>query len=119
MNNQLRTLLAFSAIGISTAASSAFGSEFQPLHVTVPFAFVAGRTSLPAGDYTVSETGAHAVMIRGSRASAIVLGSAGGEAESDRSSLGFQRTEKGIYLKTVRTAGRPISVLWFAPETEK
>ncbi|MDP9169583.1 MAG: hypothetical protein M3N54_03100 [Acidobacteriota bacterium] len=119
MNKQLRTLLAFSAIGISTAALPAYCGEFEAIHVTVPFAFVAGTTTLPAGDYTVTETGAHAVLIHGNHASAIVLASAGEESEGDATSLGFQRTQKGVYLKTVRSAGRPVSVLLLAPEIEK
>lgn len=119
MTNKLRTLLAFSAIGISTAVSPAVASEFEPLHVTVPFAFTAGKASLPAGDYTVLETSSHTIMIRGSHGSAIVLGSAGDEGESDRNSLGFRHTQKGYYLQTVRTNGRPSSVLRLAGDTDR
>ncbi|MEP6716718.1 MAG: hypothetical protein ABJC09_14195 [Terriglobia bacterium] len=111
-----RTLLAFTAIGITTAALPAFGYEFEPVRVTVPFAFMAGRTTLPAGDYTVTETETHAVMIRGNRGGVILLGQAGTEAQSDRNSLTFERTD---VLKSVRSAWRPASVLSIATETEK
>ncbi len=119
MNKQIRTLLAFSTIGFSTSALPAIASELEPLRVTVPFAFTAGHTNLPAGDYVVSESGAHTIFIRGQRGSAIILGSAGDDTEGDKSALSFERTEKGMYLKAIHSMGRPSSVLRLATYTDR
>ena len=110
MNKQLRTLVAFFAIA-TAAAAPAFCSELEPLRVTVPFAFKAGVTSLPAGDYTVLTGNSHIVMIRGSHGSAILLATAGEGSDSDKSSLSFERSGKGYYLKAIRSVGHPASLL--------
>jgi hypothetical protein len=111
MTNKLRTLTAFSALSLSLAAVPAFGGELEPLRVTVPFAFTAGKTNLPAGDYTVYENEAHLLMIRGEKGSVLILGTPGTETEEDRSALSFQRTDKGYALKSVHSAGRAASII--------
>jgi hypothetical protein len=111
MTNKLTTLMAFSAIGMSLAALPAFGGELTPLHVNVPFAFTAGKTAMPAGEYTVSENDSHLITIRGAKSAIMVLASAGTETYGEKSALGFERTSKGFSLRTVRAAGRPSSVL--------
>ena len=117
MNKQLRTLMAFFAIG-TAAAAPGFCSELEALRVSVPFAFRAGQTSLPAGDYTVLTGNSHVVMIRGSHGSAILLATAGEDSGAERSALSFQRSDNGYYLKSVRSFGRPASVLPVATRTE-
>jgi hypothetical protein len=110
MTNKLRTLLAFSAIGMSFAALPAMGGE--ALRVNVPFAFTAGKTAMPAGEYTVYENEAHLVLIRGTKSSVMVLGTPGSDSQDDRNVLGFERTSKGGFmLRSVRSAGRASSVL--------
>jgi hypothetical protein len=109
MTNKLRTLLAFSAIGMSFAALPAIAGE--TLHVTVPFAFTAGKTAMPAGEYTVYENEAHMVLIRGAKASVMVLGTPGTESQDDKNSLGFQRTRAGFTLRSVHAFGQPTSLL--------
>src|SRR5580704_10649139 len=104
MTNKLTTLLAFSAIGMSLAAMPAFGGDLTPLHVNVPFAFTAGKTAMPAGEYTVVETDTHLVTIRGAKSAVMVLASAGNESD-ETNALGFERTSKGFSLRTVRAAG--------------
>ena len=74
--------------------------------VTVPFAFTAGKASLPAGDYTVYENDAHLLTIRGLKAAAMILGTPGSEVEEDRNALSFEHTDKGYTLKTVRASGK-------------
>ena len=109
MTNKLRTLLAFSAIGMSFAALPALAGE--TLHVSVPFAFTAGKTAMPAGEYTVYENEAHLVLIRGAKASVMVLGTAGAESQGGNS-LGFERTNKGGFLlRSIHSAGQPSSLL--------
>lgn len=111
MKNTLSTLLAYSAIGLSLAALPAFAAESEPLHVNVPFAFTAGKTALPAGEYTVYENNAHLLMIRGAKASVLILGTPGVEAQDEKNALGFERTPKGIQLRSVHSAGRPSAVI--------
>lgn len=107
MNNKLRTLLAFSAIGGSLMmALPAFGSDLNPIRVTVPFAFMAGKTNLPAGDYTVSEEYSHVIMLKGMHGSAILIGSSGQE-DNDKSGLSFEHNQNGYFLKAVHAVGRP------------
>ena len=105
MNTKLRTLIASSTLGLSVAASPVFAGELEPLRVTVPFAFTAGKASFPAGDYTVYENDAHLLTIRGVK-TAMILGTPGADVEDDRNTLSFERTEKGYALKAVRAAGK-------------
>jgi hypothetical protein len=111
MNTKVRTLLASFALTVSVAALPALGGELEPLKVTVPFAFTAGKTNLPAGDYTVSENDAHLVTIRGVKTSVMILGTPGSESDSDRSALSFERTVKGYSLKSIQASGRAASLV--------
>jgi hypothetical protein len=111
MTNKLRTLFAFSALATSFAALPAFGGEFEPLHVTVPFSFTAGKATLPAGEYTVYESDSHVLMIRGEKGSALLLTYAGNAPEDAKSALGFEHTDKGYLLRSVHSSGRPTSLL--------
>ena len=111
MNNKLRTLMAFSALSLSLAALPAFGGELETLRVSVPFAFTAGKTNLPAGDYTVYESDAHLLTIRGEKGSVLILGTPGSEAEEDKCALSFQHTDKGYALKAVHSAGKSASLV--------
>jgi len=112
MNTKLRTLLAFSTIALSAAALPAFGGDLDPMHVTVPFAFKAGKTNLPAGDYTVSEQDSGVVLIKGEHASAFVLGASTGEGEFGKASLSFDHNNSGYCLKTVHTWGKNTSTVF-------
>jgi hypothetical protein len=117
--NKLRTLMALGAIGLSLAAIPAFGGELEPLRVTVPFAFTAGKTQLPAGDYTVYENDAHLLTIRGIKCGVLILGTPGTETDSEKSALSFQHTDKGYMLKAVQAAGRAANVVPVIPSSEK
>ena len=111
MTNKLSTLLAFSAIGMSLAALPAFGAELAPLHVTVPFSFTAGKTTMPAGEYVVSATDSHVITIRGAKSAVMVLAAPGAEADSETNALGFERIGKSFSLRSIHAAGRPSNVL--------
>jgi len=66
-----RTLAAF-VIGL-TAAGFASAQEVS-LRATVPFSFVVGNKTLPAGEYRVSETASlGAIIIKGAGVSAVSL----------------------------------------------
>jgi len=111
MTNKLSTLLAFSAIGMSLAALPAFGADFTPLRVNVPFSFTAGKTVMPAGQYTVYENESHVITIRGAKSAVMVLSTPGTETDSEPNALDFARTGNGFSLRTVRATGRPSSVV--------
>jgi len=119
MINKLRTLMAFSAVSLSFAALPAFGGEIEPLHVTVPFAFTAGKATLPAGQYTVSESDSHVFTIRGAKTSILVLGAPGAETEEERNALSFHHTDKGYALTMIRTSGHAASLAGGTPNPEK
>ena len=117
---KLRSLIAFSAIAVASAVVPAFGSEADPLHVSVPFAFKAGTTTLPAGDYTIAEENSGVIMIKGTHGNAIVLSWAGAENNSDKAGVSFARNERGYVLKSVHAWGRmSSSILPVAPSQEK
>jgi hypothetical protein len=111
--------MTFSALAVSAAALPAFGGELEPIRVSVPFAFTAGKASLPAGDYTVSENDSHVFMIRGTKGSIILLGTPGSDTDDDRSALSFERTDKGYLLRTVRSSGHAASLVTSGVATER
>jgi len=119
MNRKIRTLMACCAFGVTTAAVPAYCGGMETLRVTVPFAFTAGAKNLPAGDYTVLEGDSHVLTIRGSRGSAMVLATAGEEGVSDKNALTFRHTDKGYFLQTVYTEGRPSNLLRVPTEAER
>jgi hypothetical protein len=106
MKNTLRALFAFSAIAVTGAALPAFAANTDPLHVTVPFAFKAGKTSLPAGEYVVSGEESGLIIIKGSKGSVMVLGVNGGENNIEKAGVSFERNDKGYVLKSVHGWGR-------------
>jgi hypothetical protein len=71
------TLRVFAVLGLLIASAlSAFSESDYVLRVHVPFAFVAGRANLPAGDYIVEQDGLNGVVTlqnRTARSSAAVI----------------------------------------------
>jgi hypothetical protein len=71
------TLRVFAVLGLLIASAlSAFSESEYVLRVHVPFAFVAGRANLPAGDYIVEQDGLNGVVTlqnRTARSSAAVI----------------------------------------------
>lgn len=100
MKNRLFTALAFSTFAFTSPA-------FAGVSVTVPFAFTAGKTTLPAGTYTVEQGSAHVVTFRGSHGTASVFGTPHPTPGAGTPVLNFERTEKGYVLKTIRASGQP------------
>jgi hypothetical protein len=61
----MKTQLIQTAVAALTLAAAGYAQSAQELKVTVPFGFVAGSRTLPAGQYTVSQAGnPSAVVIR-------------------------------------------------------
>jgi hypothetical protein len=99
------TLFLFSII---VAAQVAQADE--PMLVNIPFAFVAGNATLPAGEYRVEKMDGNSavVLIRCSDAStaAMVLSNATQAKETQtQSKLVFKRYDQRYFLSQVWTAG--------------
>ena len=82
----------------------------EPLLVTIPFAFTAGRITLPAGEYRVQNTGeASAVLLiqRTDRSAATFVISNAVEANrpQDRSKLIFRQYGKRYFLSQIWVEG--------------
>jgi hypothetical protein len=71
------TLRVFAVLGLLAASAlSAFSESDYVLRVHVPFAFVVGRATLPAGDYTIQQDGVSGVVTlqnRTAKSSAAVI----------------------------------------------
>ena len=106
MFKNFRTILAVSALAITGATFTAFAAEADPMHVSVPFSFMAGKTSLPAGDYVISEDNSGIVMIKGTHGNAILLSTSGTDAGSEKAGVSFARNEQGYVLKSVHAWGK-------------
>jgi hypothetical protein len=109
MKKTLRALLAFTTISFLAGAVPAFAADMDPLHVSVPFAFKAGKTVLPAGDYTVYSDDSRIIMIRGARGGAILLGSAGSALAGGKSGVSFEREGGDYILRAVQSWGKTSS----------
>lgn len=119
MKSTFRALFAFSTIGLSLAAVPASASQLDPLRVSVPFAFTAGKTSLPAGDYTVLEDDSKVILIRGSRGGVLLLGTYSAEVPGEKSGISFRHTAKGYILQAVHASGRPSTVIALPEAAQK
>jgi hypothetical protein len=95
-------------LSIIVAAQVAQADE--PMLVSIPFAFVAGNVTLPAGDYRVQKLDGNSavVLIRCSErgAAAMVLSNAAQAKETQtQSKLVFKRYDNRYFLSQVWTAG--------------
>lgn len=97
------------AIALSVSAQS----EVVSAHV--PFAFVAGGITLPAGDYRVDRGEAQSVLViqNGAGNSAAVLTMiAQAPASTSNASLIFERRGSAMFLTSVRLQGDEVRVLY-------
>lgn len=120
MKNTFRALLASTSLAVcglavSATAVPAFASDNEPMRVKVPFAFRAGKTLLPAGEYSVYSEDSSIIMIKGASGSAILLGSPLSVAPSDKIGISFDRDTDGYCLRSVHAWGKPVSTR--IPET--
>lgn len=116
MKNTFRTLLASTSISVPGLAMLGFAilggalpataNDGEPLHVKVPFAFRAGKTTLPAGEYAVYSEDSNIIMIKGTGGNAILLGSATEDVAPDKSGISFERDANGYCLKSVHVWGK-------------
>ena len=104
MTTRIRTLLGSILLLMATMASA------QTIHFTMPFSFVAGNKSLPAGDYTIElNRENHSVIFRsedpsGNNAVMLATNSEGG-ANPDKTYAIFQRYGAHYFLASVWREG--------------
>lgn len=110
---KLNRYFALSALAISAFTLPAFAADGESMRVSVPFAFVVGTKTLPAGQYYVSETAEHIVTIGGKQGGAMMMERAG--ASTKANTLIFKRKGNDLVLSSVHltseiTDGTPVPV---------
>ena len=110
----LKFMLLFSSL-LAFAVTVNAQSEVVTVHV--PFAFVAGGKSLPAGDYQVDKGEASSVLViqggRGNSAAFLTMALEQGK-QSDGAALVFERHGSALVLSAVRLGGDQVRVLYGA-----
>ncbi len=104
------TLRVFAVLGLLTvSALSAFSESDYVLRVHVPFAFVVGRSTLPAGDYIVQQDGLNGIVTlqnRTARSSAAVISLNGDYSlRGKEPHLVFQRINGQTVLTQIQLTG--------------
>ncbi|HVW07042.1 MAG TPA: hypothetical protein VHC90_00580 [Bryobacteraceae bacterium] len=99
MKKAIYTLITFAAF-----AASAFAMQ-EALAVKVPFAFKAGTTTLPAGDYRITEASPGVLLIRGEKTAVFVPRAVlfGDPAETGKARVTFTRTGDHYVLENAGT----------------
>jgi hypothetical protein len=101
----LASLLAFTTV---------MKAQSEVVNVHVPFAFVAGGKSLPAGDYRLDKgQGSGVLTIQGGsgNSAAFLTMVAEGRTQNDSAALVFERHGSELFLAAVRVSGEQIRVL--------
>lgn len=99
-------------LGLFLLAATAPVQAQQPLRVKIPFAFVAGQASLPAGEYSVqpARDGSPAMILQridglGNDAAIVMTLSAEAGTVKSNSCLVFRVYGEGYFLSEMWTAG--------------
>ena len=81
-----RSFVTFLVLSVIWAVPSLYAQSSHPMAFKIPFQFNVGKTSLPAGDYTVKPLSPAALLIRSDdcRSNAIVLTIAAQTSPSSR-----------------------------------
>lgn len=109
---RIRLMKMMLLVGALFAFTLALGAE-EVVSVHVPFAFVAGGRSFPAGDYRVNKGEyANAMVIQGAGQSAVFLTMAAEPgAYQSASTVIFQRHGASMFLAAIRIPGEQARVL--------
>lgn len=93
----------FTVFAFAVFAASAFATQVDELAVTVPFAFKAGASTLPAGTYRISSATSGYILIRGEKGGVFVPRSAVTveTSESGKATFLFNRAGDKFVLQTV------------------
>ncbi len=102
-----RKIRSFAGVAMLLTAIAASGQTFHQARVTVPFSFVAGRTSSPAGDYRVSvDIDRNLVTLISSSSKPIMFFTISASPSPDgRSYLRFHRYGERWFLEQVAVNG--------------
>jgi len=101
----LKTTLLFGGL---LALAMSLSAETALINVNVPFAFVAGGKTLPAGQYTIGEESSGSfLLIRGNQpnATALVLAVNAGESTNKTAGVKFTRRGASIVMSTIDIPG--------------
>lgn len=99
-------------LALAFLAAAQFVRAQEPVLANIPFAFVAGNTPLPAGEYRVQKVsdGSPALLIRcteGDPAIMVMTHPASVNAPQQKSKLIFRRYDNRYFLVQVWSAGSP------------
>lgn len=90
------------------ALAMSVNAQSPIIQVNVPFEFVAGSTTMPAGAYTIEEPTTHGVLLlRGSQhnATAVLIAVNGGPSNATHAGLTFSRRGGASILSGVSVPG--------------
>jgi hypothetical protein len=90
------------------ALAMSLSAETALINVNVPFTFVAGGKTLPAGQYTIGEgTGGGFLLIRGSQpnSTALVLAVNSGQSANREAGVKFSRHGSTVVMSTIDIPG--------------
>jgi hypothetical protein len=90
------------------ALATSLSAESALLQVNVPFAFMAGTTPMPAGNYVIEEPTMHGVLLlRGDQpnSTALVLAVNAGPSNTTHAGVTFNRVGSAVVLSTVSVPG--------------
>jgi hypothetical protein len=102
-----RALPVLAAAALLVAAVPASAQLTETLTVEVPFAFVAGKTTLPAGTYVVKAMASKALLLRatdGDHAAIVTTTAVAPTSDLGRSEVSFNRYGDAYFLAQVRPA---------------
>jgi hypothetical protein len=113
MKTTSKTFMALAASALGMAALPAFAWDSEAFKVTIPFAFTAGSTTLPAGEYVISQQPGGILCIGGRKGGAILVTTPQGMSGNvnSASNLKFEQTSKGATLYEIEMAGKPATIL--------
>ena len=105
-----RALVMAAMMALAVLASTRVAQAQETMRVNIPFDFVAGNTSLPAGEYLVEASGpTHTLLLidrKDASTSALIITNAAVSAEpQSESKLIFNRYGDRYFLSQVWTAG--------------
>lgn len=109
-------------IGVLTIGAQAQTSSAQKLIANIPFTFTAGKTTLPAGKYTITvlnpASDRKVLQIRrvSGHASAIVLTMSNSSKATDDAKLVFERYGDQYFFAQAQMAGDPITLAAVRPK---
>ena len=121
---KMRALVMASVMGLTAMASTQVVQAQEPLVVNIPFDFVVGGKTLPAGEYSVKTTGPERTLLLIDRKDAYASVFMGTNAiiasePKSESKLVFNRYGDRYFLSLVWTAGNSRGRLLLESDREK